>query len=396
MKKNNKSIISIILIITAFLFLSFSSFAQEEGTLEEEEKNKAPIEHTYFQSGTNVLIDQIVNGEVFVSGKNVKIEKKLNEHLFFIGGTLQIEEEVRESAFLIGQNIIIKDKIGGDLYAIGSNIQSEIELDEDAYIIAEKVLLKGKVDEELYINAKEVYIDAEKFRGNVFINAELIKINPETRFSGEKIVINNKEYEDLAQFHSEELPIDLSLSTSTTPVKRIKSVFNIYGLLFLFALLIGNSLATMLIFKLFPIKSTKIVNNLSLESTNIFTNLKIGFVSVLAGLILLPILMVSIIGWPILSVILPATALAVGLAKLYLIYKIGNLIIQLVQPEIKNIFITSLVGGLVTTVVLMIVSTIPVIGKPIAIIIISVISLWSIGGVIRVKYEALNTSRKKK
>lgn len=398
--------ISKILVIASVFFALTSPLINAQET---------PKTGTIYASGVDVLVEEPVDGDLYISASgNAQVKEKVNENLFATAKSITVEKQVAESAFVLANQVILKEEVKGNAFIASFNgdVQIEKEIRGDLFVYAGRVVIKGELRDDAQIMAKEIYVDADaEFRGDVKLFANVIKVNPEAKVKGGQIIVNGNELETLENFYDEELTADIELlpDNSSGGVDAIKSVLSGYGLILIFTVLLGSAIAVKKMFVYFPVKSQKIAENMNLSSTDILANFKVGIIAVVAmflgtlvlavvGILFAKIKLALFVGYfgvlfPVLSIVGLLIILANTVSKLFVGYKIGDLVISKIQPNLKSAFVKTITGNLIYMVVLLVLMAIPFVGKLLLMIVSMLIALWSFGAVVRVKYDLYKASK---
>lgn len=388
-------------LLFTFIFLVFQSpiHAQEEpvsAPVDGHRASKDFISQSIRKIGRNILVEnEEVDGDAYLVGLNITVNEDIDDNAFLIGKNIKINNRIKNSIFIIGWEVYVNEDVKNNAFIIAKDVHLNADIGEDLNVKANRVLLKGDVGDDARIKADEVYVDENsRLKEETFIESGVLKIKQGYDYRGELFVYNGKKYEILTDFESEEIPVDLStLKFMRSPIDKFKPFLSIYGIFFIFAFIFGLSLLTVIINKLFPVKTEKLIENLDLSTKNIFSNFKTSLGMLVFGGVLTFILSVSVIGWPILYFLIIIFLLTNMIGKLFVNYKIGQLLIEKIQPNIKNVYLRALVGHLVVIVLFLLISTIPYIGNFLVILIGLTLFLWGFGATVRVKLKNMKDAK---
>lgn len=388
--------------LTIVMFSGFGSIitnAQGEGIvpLEVEEPTEPEMSAQKF-SGSEIVITEEIWGDVFATAGKLDIDARIRENLFFMGSELNINQKAKGSVFILGENIRINADTGNDVFAVVSSIQIDGDVDQDLYITADKVLIKGLIGDDINIVANEVYFDGRLIKGDMNITAATFKMNPYVQLGrNAKIIINGEEVENLTKYQTTDIPTDITLieSAQVDNFALVRELASVHGILIILAGVVGNMMATWILFKLFPQKSKKVIEKLTISKIEIINNLKYGFMGLIFILVFTVVNALIILGGfmtngIILALFLPAMLLVGFIAmiilmvsKYYYVYKVGEVITLKIDKKLSNLFTNSLVGTILVTIFILFLSTVPIIGMFSMIITGIVLTVWGLGGTIR-------------
>ena len=125
----------------------------------------------------DVVMDKLVNGNVYIIGKNVKISGQVAGNVFVMGTNITFEKEsyVQSSVFALGQNIEFSS-VAYDLYAACQSITiaEDCGVYRDARIAAESLTINGIIGRDAYISGSDISInsDTATIYGNLTYNSQ--------------------------------------------------------------------------------------------------------------------------------------------------------------------------------------------------------------------------------
>lgn len=315
----------------------------------------APVAGDVIAAGNTIRIKGPVSGSIRVVGSSVEIEKPVARNLWAFGGTVRLGEEaaVGWDFFGAGANIEIKSKIGRDVWASGASI-----------VIANEVggNLKTNLDKEGQI----VLYDTAVIKGNLTYAA----------LNNEQLIIK-----DGATVNGETKKEDLSLPTQSDLNNTISGVFSFFKIVSFFALLVIGLVLISLIPKILLQANDKMIKK-PIQAIGW------GFIYLIVTPVATVILFFTIIGIPLALMIIPIYFIALYVSKVMAGFVIGLALFNKISKETK--YKGSLIWPMTVGLVLVVIFTsLPIIGWPIKIILI----VWGLGALMEIKKEILKEYR---
>ena len=259
--------------------------------------------------GEDVVIDDLVDDDLYVTGNSIIINEDVNGDLFAFGNKVTINDDVYGDAFIVAGSIIVNEDIRGNLYCGGGFVTIEGNISEDATIVGGNITLNGDVEDDVRIVAGRANVSSVEIGGDLIVQSSTGKVSSSTSVNGEETINISQSVKDL--------PLNFS--------QRLFgfSQFNITRMIFTFlrniGILIGWLVIGLLLFKFVPKKSRKIADILSDRQLSAKSFLY-GGCFLLSLVILVPILLIfSIIGigQPLLAVFILILGLILSVAGIY-------------------------------------------------------------------------------
>ena len=368
---------------------------QKDIVIEERVKDNA------YLAGINVAMIKGVGGNFWVISKDVQTGGRIGQSAYIVGFNVDVNEEINRDAFIIGKKVNIRSAVEGNVNIIAEDLFVDATLGDDVNIIASRVILNKAIKEDLKIKADEVYINSDQIRGDLEIDANKLYITDNIDIQG-NFLVNNKQVEDIKDFSkyglydyaSTGIPTDFEKlprqgMSEYLGIAKLQNLAYVGYVLFTLMVILGDMLAGYIVFKLFPQKSSQVLENLEFSFKSLRYNVVVGLIfSMLASTITL-ISFFSLIGLPVFYIVLLSGLLIIQLSKYFAIYKIGDALVKKIQPGVKSLFIRLIVGELSILFLLLLFALIPVVGDLLVIIYAILFSLWALGGLVRVKLEAV-------
>lgn len=296
-------------------------------------------------------------GDVFAAGQSVILKGKIYGNLFVAGSsvTLPKDLEVKGSVFAAGQSVVSEAMVYGQVYLAGSNITDSSEVYGDIKAAGSNVNLAGKYN--------YAYESGEKLTFAGFANYGLrlagktVEITDESTVNG-KIKIN------VSAGNTPKVPEKYKAATEIIqkkddPDDHPTGLMNIWTLIsgFLFSFVVG-----IVMMYIFPTGFEKIKHYLTKK---MWFSLLWGFLSFLivpiCGIVLMLIFFPAAVVFVIAGVFFWIATFLFGSIVIY--YWIGELLGKLIAKDKPIHAVLVLLMGLVaTTLVLFLISLIPIVG----------------------------------
>lgn len=327
-----------------------------------------------------VVIDEMIDDDLYVSGGTVEINDDVSGDLVAFGAQVTVNDDIYGDALVIGGIVNINGDIRGSLY-IGAGIVSvDGNIDQDLNIGGGTVTVNGNVKDDLRVGAGKVDIKSDTIGGDVLIGASQGGISKDTTIAGDQIV----------EIGPEAAGQKTSLTTGMLQLGGKSALGLMLSLLRDIAVLIGWLIIGWLLFKFVPVKSRKITDILSEKNTSIKI-LAAGVLFALSLVIIVPILVILAIfgiGQPALILFLACLGVASTVAGIYSATGLMRMVIRLTKdPKYERYLVPMLLGVTAYQVL----GWIPCcMGLAIKIL----ITIWGIGGILVFKWHMLKESKK--
>ncbi len=298
-------------------------------------------------------------GDVLAAGGDIKISGEREGNVRVAGGNVYISGNVSKNVTIAGGSLAVeKDSVvGGNLYAAGGNIEIRGDIMGDVKIMGGRVLLAGNINKDAEIWADE------------------IAIRPDASIGGDLVYHSNKEI----SFDKTIVGGEIVRKSIPIPPKKDKGDF--MGFLFGFEILqfLGLLILGFALYKLFY-KSGKAVFE-SLEK-DLWRNLAVGIIAIILIPASLIILAVSLVGWPLMIVILFSFIVILITSQIVAPIMLGYIITKkFKQYEFTAKF--PLMNFVLGYLVLIVLWMIPVLGW----LAVCLINLWAFGGIVSYIYK---------
>ncbi|MCK5332586.1 hypothetical protein KAJ41_01835 [Candidatus Parcubacteria bacterium] len=369
----------IALAVAIFLFVGvgtiFSSgktdFQEDEVFLAESEI----INGDYLGAAGVVDVAGTVNGDVMIAGGMINFSGKSSGDILAAGGEIKISGQKEGNVRVAGGNISIEGGIPKNVTVAGGSIMIEKNsvVDGSVYLAGGNIEIRGDVKGDVTAAGGRVLL-AGSTNGDVEIWAEEISIRPDARIGGNLIYHSKQEISVGENVVAGEIT-RRSLAVNQNEKK------DFLGFIFGFEIIrfLGMLILALILYKLFYRKGRDIVGSLEKDP---WKNLAVGIISLILIPVFLVILLVSLVGWPLMFVVLFSFIIVLMISKIIAIITIGYLVNKrFKEKELTKKFpwINFILGYLI----IMVLWIIPIIGW----LAVCLISAWSFGGVIWYLYK---------
>ncbi len=354
------------LILSLFIFFSLPGLAlAADPNSNFEVKKGEVVDRDVFAVGENVTISGTVNGDVYAAGANVLVDGTINGDLLTAGAAITVLGTVTDDIRAAGNSVLIKGTVGKNVVAFGNNVTlgSEGKVGGSFLAGANSLDLSGPVAKDVTAYANQVTLTSRVGRNFQGAMQNLV-------LGGNGKIAGNLTYQSSRQANIPQgavsgkisyKPVERQQTKNISPdVTGLKPIF--FGFKFFFSvtgLLI--SLAVGLIYlALFPRRAEGLVNTIG---TRPWASLGIGFLAFFIFPVLVILLAISLIGIPLLFLVIPLFLFFLYLAKIFTAFYLGRRILS------RNDLFLPLLAGLVIYYVL---GLVPVVGSLIGIIFVTI------------------------
>lgn len=348
-----------------------TDFREEEVFLPESET----VDGDYLGAAEVVDVAGTVNGDVMIAGGMLNFSGKSAGDILAAGGEVKISGEKEGNVRAAGGNISIEGNVSKNVTAAGGNIIMEGDsiIGGSAYVAGGNIEIRGDVKGDIKAAGGRVLLSGDT-NGDVEIWAEEISIRPNAKIGG------NLVYHSDSDVSVGENIVAGEIVKKPLPVKKSEKK-DFLGFLFGFELIkfFGLLVLGIILYGFFHGNGKDILASMKKEP---WKNLAVGILAVILVPALLIILLVSLIGWPLMMVILFGFIITLMISKIIAAIAVGRLI----NERFKKIELTEkfpwtsfVLGYLVLTILW----TIPVLGW----LAVCLISAWAFGGIVWYIYK---------
>jgi len=260
-----------------------------------------------------------------LSGDQVSVDSPIDDDLFAAGNTVTLNAPVT-SAVLAGDNITINAPISGDLFVAGGRI--EVNSDVTGKIVA----AGGTID--LKGDAKNAVIAG----GTITIHSDTV-ISRDAVITGGTVtnagrIIGNLTVRAENFYNTGSAgSVDFKKSEGLQGLKiRLQRLMNILYIL----MTVGFLILGIILLKLFPAQFFRIEEEVRKSPLK---NTIVGFVLIIASVILIILLAVTIVGFPVALIMGMLFIIALMLSNLFVSFALGRKIVDMFKIKIHDILI---------------------------------------------------------
>lgn len=345
---------------------------------------------------TQIVITNDVDDDLFLKGEGmITVDGDVNGDLIILGETVKVTGDVEGNVYIFGSTVTIESIVGKSVYVISGTTFLNGEVYRDVYLMGGSVHLSGPVKEDVIIAGGDVYVqgdvgdDIRAFTGTMRVNTtvggdivsasgntiiggtvqgsvistgatdlqdsivegdfvaytdknDVVKYS-ESTIQGERSI---KGYEQFGEFFKTNNTSITSTLIQDIWTKTFWSMFQCVG-----AVILGY-----LLFKFAPVRLENTLAKMN-DTQEVLKSFLIGFFAFPVGIFIVIFLALSIIGWPILKVIVLLALLATSVVTPIAGIMLGRKILPLIGS--KRRYVIPLTLGVV---IIQIISAVPVFG----------------------------------
>lgn len=326
MIESMKKLLAILLLILTLSFLPLTALAQniEQGDNIVLTKDRV-VDKDYFAAGNSVTLEGTVNGDAYLAGGNIVINGTVNGDLLAAGGNIDVRGTVTGNIRAAGGNLIISGNVGRNISIAGGNIN----FSPGANVAGNLALAGGQIT-----LSPQATVD-----GNLtYFSSNPATISQEATISGQV---------------SQNIPDRKPKEEAKREIGALFSFFTVAS--FILASIIG-----IILIKLLPNYFARISGVIVNKP---WVSLGIGLLTIIVFPVVFMLLMFTIIGIPIAIFLAFVLAVLLYLAKIFVAFVIGELILRRFSKNTGRIW-----AFLLGLVIYYVVTLIPVIGWLISVI----------------------------
>ncbi len=330
-----KKLFSFLVIFTFFLTLPGLVLAAngDLGSLSNktvEVKKGEVVNHDLFAAGESVIISGTVNGDVYAAGANVLVDGIVNGDLLAAGATVTVLGNISDDVRAAGSSVIIKGPVGKNVVAFGSNVtlSSEGKVGGSFLAAGNTIDLSGPISKDVNAYGNQVLLTSTVGRDFQGMMQSLVL------GSGAKIV------GDLNYQSSQQANVPAGVVSGKVTYKPIEKTqpnlppaapFALAGLFvglkfflsftgFLISLVVG-----LIYLSLLPKRAESLVNIIGSKP---WVSLGVGLLTIIIFPLVLVILAVSLVGLPLLFLLVPLFLFFLYMAKIFTAFYLGRRILS--------------------------------------------------------------------
>lgn len=321
MKRKGLVTLGISVLLMAFVFVGVTrAQSVKSGDLVTVAKGQT-VDSMLVATGRTIVIDGVVNGDVFCAGQNVSISGTVNGDVFCAAQTLRITGVVDGSVRAAGQTVSYSADAFGSVSLLGQvvSLEEDTAVGRDLLVGANTVTLQGSVTRDASIGAETATINGVIGR-NLGGQYKSLTLGPSAEVKGS---VDYTSSTDLTKANG--ATISGSVNRRNPPKEQNKSMTGLSVLklfVYMFVSLMIVSLTVVLIFPgLFKSTNTQIVKS---KSRVVAMGLTMLFVAPIA----IFLIALSVVGIPLAGLALAGWLLAMMLSGPVAAYYVGSKVIR--------------------------------------------------------------------
>lgn len=366
-----RKITTVLIIVLVLFSLPVTIYAQKDNQRDVVLTKEQVINKDYFATGNSVTLAGTVNGDAYVAGGNVIVDGTVNGDLIAAGGNLDVKGTVTGNIRAAGANININGIIGKNATLVGGsiNLSSNANIKGSLVSAGGNLAILAPVGKEANLAAGGITL-GNKVGGDVNAAVDRISLTSTATVSG-NLTYLSKNTASLAP----EATVSGRITQNLPQVRQTPQEVGKRGLIFfsifskatnlILSAIIGSLLISFLPIY-FEITSKAVANRP-------WFSLGIGFLTVIVFPIAFILLAITIIGLPVAFALAFILAIFLYLAKIFVVYVIGRLIVKRFTGEDHKIW--AFLTGLAIYIIL---TSIPVLGG----IVSAVVGLMGLGAIL--------------
>lgn len=327
------------------------------------------VEDDMYIVGDNVMIKGVVDGDVIIIGQNITVDGTITGDLYSFGNTVSISGSTYGNIFSVGSNVSIKGTVGQSVYVASMMADMDADIGKDLNIGSGTTKILGSVGDDVRVASGQVSSDAS-VTGDFLVSSESQNIDKE-KIAGQFVLSSSqgKIFErPTFEFKKGDL---LSFNLGLAIVSFV-----------------GMYIVGVLLIYVAPVKTVNIGKKITTSWDDLLKSFAIGLLILFTIPLPLFILTLTIVGAPLAFLITAALVFLVTFGTLWTEVAVGNKVLDMFKQKDDYRFLSLLVGRLITVIV----KLIPFVNTLYALS----LSMITVGAVVRMKYDAFATSKKKK
>lgn len=347
------------------------------------------VDGDYFAAGELVEIFGTVNGDVYAAGGQVLVNGTINGDLLVAGGNVTIEGTVTDDIRAAGGSVLIGAEVFRNVTVVGGNVQ----FFDDSFVTGNvtagtgNLILGGTVEQNVKAGAGNLTI-TNRVGGDVEAGVGNLRIASQSVIGGDLIYWSEEEaqIDSAAQLDGQITRRDVPSSEYTIPDQdqifgALKGVDLFLGL----TSLISTLILGIILVSLLPRYTDETRHVLQ---KGFWKSLLFGIIAIIGTPIVIFLLFITVFTIPLSFVLLAVYFVTIYIARIFAMYAIGSLLIQLIKtksPQPAWIFVIGLV-------LYYLLSLIPILGWFVKAIVVTA----GFGAMMRVKYRTYLRMKKAK
>lgn len=268
-----------------------------------------------------ILLVPHVQALQMLSGDQVSVDSPIDDDVFAAGGTVSINAPIA-GAVIAGGDIIISAPVSGDVFVAGGQIVVNSDIEGKIVAAGGNIDLRG--------DAKNAVIAG----GNVNIHPDTV-ISRDAVIAGDRVsnagkIIGNltvraEDFQNTGSAGS----VDFKKSEGLQGLQKLMNIFSIL-------MTVGFLIIGLIVLKLFPAQFFRVEEEVRKSPVK---NTLVGFVLILASVILILLLAVTLVGFPVALIMGMLFIIALMLSSLFVSFAVGRKIVDVFKVKTNDILI---------------------------------------------------------
>jgi hypothetical protein len=293
-----------------------------------------------------------------------------------------INEESPNDLIVAGGNIEINANVADNLMAAGNNVVINSEISGDVWIAANNVVINAAIQGDVRIAAGNVYINTKNIGGELTVAAAKLTMPEDAVVRGgmKRSVMSYSTNTANSPTKLAELPLYKGFGSDFRIVSdSIQQALNVVKFVITIITFIGSVLAGYIALRLFPTYAEKSLTTMRAQP---WLAMLTGIAIILAAPIAAGLLAISIVGWPLLVLLMAVGFLALILGHVYAQYLVGRLLlIKLGKTHTGRIW-AFILGASILQIIMLILDFFPVVGWFVGLLLSLALTGWGVGAMI--------------
>jgi|Napbiome12C3dose_1001474.scaffolds.fasta_scaffold00049_1 cytoskeletal protein CcmA (bactofilin family) len=282
------------------------------------------INKDYFATGNSIFLDGTVNGDAYVAGGNVVVNGTINGDLLAAGGNLDIRGNITGNIRAAGGNINISGTIDRNATLAGGSINITPTADIKGSLVSAggNVTVSAPIGKEINLGGGQVVL-GNRIGGDVNAAVGNLSLAPTATISGNLTYLSENPA-SVSPGATVSGKITQNVPQTKQPEEAAKRGI---GALLSFFLIGDFLLATIIGFLLLKFLPVFFSTTAQLITQKPWLSLGIGFLTAIISPFVFLLLLITIIGIPIAMLLAFALVVLSYLAKIFVAFVIGQLIL---------------------------------------------------------------------
>jgi hypothetical protein len=176
-------------IVLTLLLLSFffstPVLAQRQGDVVRVGSDQV-IDHDYFATGGQVVIDGTINGDAYIFGGDVEVNGKINGDLLIAGGSVLVKGDIAQDIRAAGGNVTIEGRVGRNISAAAGSLKLRgmDPVAGNVWVAGGTISTSKTIQKDLNIAGGDVFVDSE-VRGSLNSRVGTISVGNNLKVAGD-------------------------------------------------------------------------------------------------------------------------------------------------------------------------------------------------------------------